>query len=1024
MIPNYTLLPLPNNVTLPLELFLSVVTIFEDCNLESSTTGPILTQRIDFLTDGLLRLYNNYITPLIKVIDMTEERGVLSAEVLSSVVRSLSVLNSLAMKLDLDDALLRGSIGLRLSLLLSDFVQDKHQALSVLRSTINYADSVREELINPGIHKPVYIDDISALSRASVTLFVDDFSHMEAKKRLGASAYAGQGVFGTASQLDPLIQAIAAMQVDLSYTLFRIELSLGKEVKGKHERHVGKLRKRKERERLAASSVEKSASRKGKMSATKRGTMSATTVGGGNTTSNGETIMLTTIAANSSDIGVQFDPQTESRLQIECRKNNYLKALLQIEMSTYRTNDPDEIEALLKDTVGLLNEAKAKEDALLENISKIRENDENGGVTKGRNPPPPLLLARSHMSITLVPQPFTLTDPTNNSKIHHLKLYGKPSGAGTDVSINNTEFPGTGVSLPYDHRSHTSNPVTVTGLPENDSYVFAIAAFDENDEILGNIGGTSQPVEALNPLNLQLCWSYLSQKALEMGQPAIAAEAAFSVIGDVVSHGAEVRASDLSLGWSAKPMNSLNLKPSIVDRLPDSVLQAFVKSVCFYVDGMKRVSDERDEEEKGGGLLKTQVNLLKTARMMELGCVVSAIANDAELLKETVWRCYHILLPVLKLKQTASYVQPCLLHLQQSMLLLPRPLWDEAIHKVFSSISYQITRNGGVMAEVQAVKFALLNNPTNEEETDKLQGIEITANSPERDINAVTSEQIALFDVWQSVGIYAKLGSELLSGAAAIPPSLLNEDVVEGDDETEGVPRGSLVINHLVGSKLGSDPIGAMQLLKEDFPDDEAFVRYFCMVCSSCLMGGKVNFVEKALREFVWARSKLLPFCVAVLDKEKEGSHYLKEAEEGNDQTESSEKKDQTNTDLNSTIGGDNNSLAGSIVFGDEQNISDTAPNSDEKFQLMLLSSIEQIRGICDISNALKFGNLWSAKNSTQKKLKIFGNAAGLTNLIKTMTPEFSDGVESDLSLELEDFNIEEDNDEVEKELEEVISHR
>jgi len=180
---NQTLLHLPN-ITFPLDHFTAVVEVFEDVD-RGQTTGKILTQRPDFLTDSLLRLYDVYIAGLISCIDATRTKSELNANVLSCAVRSLSVFNSLCTKLDVDDVLLRISSGLRLSLLLADFVEDKHQALSTLRATISYVDVVREELVSPSIHQPLYADDIAALARASVTVEVDDRSHMEAKKRLG-----------------------------------------------------------------------------------------------------------------------------------------------------------------------------------------------------------------------------------------------------------------------------------------------------------------------------------------------------------------------------------------------------------------------------------------------------------------------------------------------------------------------------------------------------------------------------------------------------------------------------------------------------------------------------------------------------------------------------------------------------------------------------------------------------------------------------------------------------------------------
>ena len=151
----------------------------------------------------------------------------------------------------------------------------------------------------------------------------------------------------------------------------------------------------------------------------------------------------------------------------------------------------------------LLKEAKQKEDELLVHVEMMQSDDYSTPV-KGRTPPAPIMISRSPNSITLAVQPFKLHG-SHNSKvapIHHIKLYGKPSGAGTDVSLNNTDFPGTGVAIMYDEKTCASSPITVTGLPTNDSYVFAVAAFDANGELVGHLGKMCSPIEALNPLPL------------------------------------------------------------------------------------------------------------------------------------------------------------------------------------------------------------------------------------------------------------------------------------------------------------------------------------------------------------------------------------------------------------------------------------------------------------------------------------------------------------------------------------------
>lgn len=160
------------------------------------------------------------------------------------------VINSLFTRLDVDDILIRAEVGLRLSILLSDFISDPHRSVSVLRSTLNFLDNKRSELTSPTIHQPAYNDDTAALSRSSVTCEVDDLSAMMARGRLGARAYAGQGVFGAAGNLDPQNLAVAGLHTDLFITLCRVELELGREVTENHGRHISRLKTKRKKEKV------------------------------------------------------------------------------------------------------------------------------------------------------------------------------------------------------------------------------------------------------------------------------------------------------------------------------------------------------------------------------------------------------------------------------------------------------------------------------------------------------------------------------------------------------------------------------------------------------------------------------------------------------------------------------------------------------------------------------------------------------------------------------------------------------
>ena len=1012
-----TVLELPN-IKLPMELYNGVVDVLDRCSKQRGT-GPVLRQRPDFLADAVFKLFSPYTVELIRKVEETETPNDLDANVLKTAVRALLVINSLLVGLDVDDVLLRAEVGLRLSLLLTDFVEDDRRAISVLRSTLAFVDTRRAELIDPSLHQPVYSDDTAALTRASITADVDDISAMQGRERLGAFAYAGQGVFGAGSQLDPTNLAIAGVHADLFTTACRVELKLGREVTESHGRHVEKLKLKRKKEKLAASKVAQQDEKRKPQKKSSAGDLAASA----SSATAGTTTMARTLGVTSGgnvvDPGVPYCQFTENVLLTECRKNCYQRALLQIEMSTSRRDiDLVEMEALLDDATKLLKEAKIKEENLLASVLDMQSDGYATPVTD-RSPPKPSVLSRSHNSITVTVRPFELVGPKHSTlpEIHHVKLYGKSNGAGTDVSLSNVDFPGTGVSVPFDQTSKTCRPVTVTGLPTNDSYVFAFAAFDENDELIGTVGKMCEPVEALNPLPLPLLWGYLAQRSLELGCLGVATGASAVVVNEVLHRVAEGHHSGLLRGWEVKPTNGISIMPSILDRMPDAVLQTFVNAVCIWVDS----------REPPDGSMKGQVDTIKTIKIMQLATAVAAIADDAQLVKAVVWRGYHLMLPILGLDSIHPYAMEALFLLQQAMLVVPKPKWDTSMHSVFACLSYQIGKGGVVMAEVNAVKEALFGLENEGGNEDRERDV-----SDELVINYTTAEQKALFDVWQEFRDFASNTDESFIDAVSIPPPVPPPPEYDEDgNETKTVEEGELDkmgefrINRDIGSLVGKDPGGAMELLHEKFGVvHERFLKFWCMICSQAVQTGHVDAVAGWL-ETVWVKkSNVTDFVVDVLKYEAAGwPEYVRECEEKEDEENELEVPQRPNNKLK-RMGSILAMETGSFVGNEEEDKGPQSmmPGADDKDMLMILGEIEVYSALVDLNDALMFGREYldeeCAKDSDIKGLKSAAKAAGLTAVVVSLSPSFSDGVATDLAIEIEDVNIEEDRDEIEAVLE------
>ena len=132
-------------------------------------------------------------------------------------------------------------------------------------------------------------------------------------------------------------------------------------------------------------------------------------------------------------------------------------------------------------------------------------------VKKTPVPPKPILIGRTSTSIMLkLPFYRPITDYKAWREINSLALFGKPSGSGVAVSLNNTEYKGTGVKV------QPGAVLTITGLTPNEKYVFAAGGYTRDGVCVNGIGETSDEITTLLPLSLPILYGYLSTTAFKL----------------------------------------------------------------------------------------------------------------------------------------------------------------------------------------------------------------------------------------------------------------------------------------------------------------------------------------------------------------------------------------------------------------------------------------------------------------------------------------------------------------------------
>ncbi|CAN0183838.1 unnamed protein product, partial [Pylaiella littoralis] len=849
----------------------------------------VLERRGEALLEAAMSLWEPYVASILRALDSMPGKAEVDLSLLDALLLSLETISACLSALNADDEPLRATVALRLAILQADFRGDRRKACqaSTLRTALGSIDKHRQSLVSHHLqHAPVTDSTASsstnnhtdnrtrmrvALAKASITTsFYDSHECDDGAGRAGATP----GGIGAAA--DMAFHELAALQLDITNTLFRVELQMGRDIASqlaKHQkaeaaaqlaaRNNASKRKRssnktskvtfgdsKGSDTLAGQLVEgwvpvilpdvrSGGSGSGDVGATKAltGTNAIVCAAGGGplltkavavieaAKESGMSLGLTTfstaegIGSNERDAKVESCPATEGRLASEFRRNPYGKAMLLATMARFRTNR-EEQEGLIAEAAAL--QASSTEKKLLGMLTPPREAEEDNGTptltkagagasagsqqhlvdnpsnkrgkTNFASPPPPLLFSRSHSSIELLPLLFypshsnngfgdggrkrvvetalvasnatSTTTATavsqqsrrqtrNSPRIAKVCVYGKPEGAGTGVTLSNTHFSGLGIPIPFDESTGVCGAVTIRGLTPNESYVFAIAAFDENGDIIGEgIGNACQPIETLNPLPLPLCWAHLSRTALGLGCSSLAAQAATEVyrelmasdtvasktrggrangrprvVGRTKTNAGKLEVTggittNLRDGWMASPLLGQALHPEALDRCPRGVLQAFVQACFLLVDTSDEDAMARAKA-GGGGPLDEQVGCLVGLKRLSLACEAAVLLQDWDLVARGVWRAYHLLLPLLRVSamgrllfqacnqiSARTYFAGVMCHLHQCLSLVPRGDggWDAATKTAFACLAYQITIKGHEIGEYKAAQATLLDH--------------------------------------------------------------------------------------------------------------------------------------------------------------------------------------------------------------------------------------------------------------------------------------------------------------------------
>ncbi|XP_069846637.1 cilia- and flagella-associated protein 54 isoform X3 [Dipodomys merriami] len=308
------------------------------------------------------------------------------------------------------------------------------------------------------------------------------------------------------------------------------------------------------------------------------------------------------------------------------------KALLLFENNVISTSALN----ILMEAYSLIEKVEAEQSALYSHQKYL----ENSKTKKSRIPPPPILLSRTHCSVTFKPAPFI-----SDIKVSWYCILGcKAEGNYGKVRLNHNHLPNSGEAIPADGKTIFE----VKGLETNENYIFAIAAYCSNGKLIGDaIGETTKPILLYPPLSAITARMYLTQVAYQTGNYKLAKKV-FSTAWDYfVASPPRDEQSIVSLS-NIMTITQRRLHSDILTETSSILLYLFLRNIFVTSDIKIKEENMFCDNIKGNEIFPAQ----QIARLMECERILVALElsnflNDSNYALQAVTQCYGLLAPII-----------------------------------------------------------------------------------------------------------------------------------------------------------------------------------------------------------------------------------------------------------------------------------------------------------------------------------------------------------------------------------------
>ncbi|XP_068951170.1 cilia- and flagella-associated protein 54 [Petaurus breviceps papuanus] len=328
---------------------------------------------------------------------------------------------------------------------------------------------------------------------------------------------------------------------------------------------------------------------------------------------------------------------TESYVLKKINKNRISKAIFLMQKALILfEKDPLQDPKLLEEALSLIKKTESEQNALY----SYQKDIEDGKIPYGKVPFPPILISRTHCSVTFKPAPLV-----SRRKVAWYTILGCPMGTTIGkVRLNNHCLPNTGEPVPASDKTI----LEVVGLEPNEKYIFAVAAYSSDGELIGEaIGETSKPILVYMPLSTVTTRLYLTEVAYQVGKYSLAKKAFAPVWDYFVYTPSPANQSIISLN-SMLTITPHRLHTDTLSESSSVLLYYFMR--CVFVTSSINIVEQKlfCDAIRGNEVFACQqaVRLAECQRML-VAIELSTYLNDSAFSLQAVVQCYGLLAPLI-----------------------------------------------------------------------------------------------------------------------------------------------------------------------------------------------------------------------------------------------------------------------------------------------------------------------------------------------------------------------------------------